>query len=104
MRSVSNLLLLLAAVALGSFLAACGTDTPTEDPDGFTFRFTQLTEPPVSFQHGIFSIVTLNMIETEGSDPVRVDAPPEFPLTATLEYQTVDGQKRKVSSSYGYRC
>jgi hypothetical protein len=104
MNVVRRTALAWAFATAGLWAAACGTDQATEDLEGFTFRLTQLTEPPIHFQHGIFTIVTLNMVEDGGTDPVRIDAPPEFPLTATLEYETVDGQKRKVSSSYGYRC
>ena len=100
----------VAMIAGGVFITSSCGDHPGADgqadvaQEGFTFRLTPLTDPAVSLQHGIYTILTLNMIENGGSDAVRIGDPPEFPLTATISYQTVEGQKRKVSSSYGYRC
>lgn len=104
MRSGLKVLALLGIVAAGWIYFANRPNKTTVVTDGFTFRLTSLTKPPVHVQHGMETYITLNMIEAGGTEAVRIDDPPSFPLTATLEYQTVDGQKRKVSSSYGYRC
>jgi len=100
---------LVGLVGGALLFSSCGGQPGAEHsgegvPGGYTFRLTPLTDSVVSVQHGIFTILTLNMIENEGSEVVRIGDPPEFPLTATISYQTVEGQKRKVSSSYGYRC
>ncbi len=104
MRLGPKLIMFGVLIVCCGFFTACGTDQPADDQDGVTFRLTSLTKEPVHLQHGIETYFTLNMIENGGSDAISINDPPEFPLTATLEYQTVDGQKRKVSSAYGYRC
>ena len=104
MKSRQKIITLGAILVCCGFVATCGTEQSEDGQQGVTFRLTSLTKEPVHLQHGIETYFTLNMIENGGSDAISIDDPPEFPLTATLEYQTVDGQKRKVSSAYGYRC
>jgi hypothetical protein len=93
------------AIVVGfSVVATAMTVESAEGQREVTFRLTSLTQSPVHLQHGIRNYITLNMIETGGSKAISVKDPPPFPLTATLQYQTPEGQKRKVSSAYGYRC
>jgi hypothetical protein len=103
-------------ITLAGIIVCCGliaTTLMVQEQDGrpaadgqmeVTFRLTSLTKTPYYLQHGIYTILTLNMIEEGGEAAFSIDDPPQFPLTATIDYQTVDGQKRKVSSAYGYRC
>ena len=109
MRLNAKIMLLLALVAGSGFFAmsvmyGCADSTASGNEEGYTFRLTSLTESPLYLQHGIETYITLNMIENGDSEALSIDDPPPFPLTATLEYQTFDGQTRKLSSSYGYRC
>jgi hypothetical protein len=111
MKAKTKRYTLVKILAVGGFLASACSGQSADDQEsaaggaeGYTFRLTSLTKPPIEFQPGIQTIITLNMIENGGSKAVRINDPPPFPLVATLEYEAFDGQKRKVSSSYGYRC
>ena len=104
MRFGPKVLALLGLIAVGGYLVSSFGESPAGEPREYTFSVTPLTDVPFQVQHGIETYITLNLLEVEGGGPVQIDDLPEFPLTATLAYQTVDGQKRKVSSSYGYRC
>ena len=103
--------LVVGGIAAGSLLfwaavgpKPLGARQTAAEAGEYTFRLTRLTRTPYDLQHGIETYLTLNMIEVGGTKAIRIGDPPPFPLIATLEYQTVEGQKRKVSSSYGYRC
>lgn len=104
MRFGPKVLMLLGVIAVGGYLASKVADPPHGEPKEVSFRLTPLTVEPFPLQHGILNYITLNMTESGNSEAIRITDPPEFPMISTLHYETVDGQKRKVSSSYGYRC
>jgi hypothetical protein len=104
MRFGPKVLILLGFIAVGGYLVSLTGGPPSAGSREFTFRLTPLTEPPVHVQHGIETFLTLNLLEAGAKRPVRINDLPEFPIIASLDYQTIDGQERKVSSSYGYRC
>jgi len=104
MRFGPKVLVLLAVIAVGGYLVSKFGDAANGEPMEVSFRLTPLTVEPFPLQHGILNYITLNMAESGSSEAIRITDPPEFPLISTLHYETVDGQKRKVSSSYGYRC
>ena len=97
----------LFTAALGSGLAAPAALAQSQKDDGLrrvTFELTSLTRSGLPLQHGIRNFVTLSMVEVGGSQAIRIDEPPAFPLIATLTYYDREGVEREKSFSYDYRC